>query len=459
MRLENGGEAKPTGLVISTAVPFAPGAVRDVAEIGLDAPGEVEPLETHRDGSVRWARVRVRPVWKGLRATFVELRRGGKRPELPTEAFGEPPPLSLVLEGQDGVERRAEIAPAQWRSIERSELREVLRASARHIATKATGGTALPPALFACELFLERFRGAPFVFATVVLRNDPPSDPVGAMRFRSYRLEVPAPWKTAVAWPQQNGVAIEAHSSGASVTWLLPRETADLWLGDGQTKAWRCLLDPSGDEARFRSLARVLEHPFLPGLKPAELVRSRAWGDLGDVVLGPPPEAASSLAQAEFARVHGTAGRPGEREYGWASAWGDVKDTHQTGSPRNGLCSDGVVRTLQTGFREWFDLAYERATQQALRPILRGLRAADHPQAMLYEGMPHPSWPDRLGRERDPDPNLGRFREGTAGGWLQETHGWNGFDEQHFTVDDLYAIHLLTGDPWVRFELESIGQA
>ena len=35
------------------------------------------------------------------------------------------------------------------------------------------------------------------------------------------------------------------------------------------------------------------------------------------------------------------------REYGWCGPWGDVKDTHNTGSPRNALCSEGVVLLQQ----------------------------------------------------------------------------------------------------------------
>ncbi len=452
LRFDNAAETRPVGLVVSTAVPFAPGRVRDVATIGLDAPGEVEALERHGDGSLRWVRVRCIPSWKGLRATFVELRDDGARPRLPDGEFGVPPPIRLVLEDLDGIEREGR--PGDWTVVEESTLRSVWRADGAHVATPGTGGPDVVPRLLQFTVFLERFRGAAFSRATVVLRNDPLGRPTGALRVRSYRLELEDPtWRAGLAWAKKNGSTEERVLGGGDRLWLLPRGTKDLWLGDGQTKAWRCVFEPSGDAALLRALVHTIEHPFLPGLVPAEIIASRAWGDLGDMVLGPPPATAAQLASAEAHRAFTT------REYGWSGPWGDVRDTHQTGSPRNGLSSDGVLRSLQTGLGTWFDLTWERATQQALRPLLRDFRAADHPGALLFEGMPHPKWPDRLGREQGPDPRLARFRDGTSGGWRTETHGWNGFDEEHFTVDDLYAVHLLTGDPWVRFELQAIGQA
>jgi len=451
LRFENGADAKPTGLVISTAVAFAPGAVPSCDGLGIDAPAEIQPLERHRDGSVSWARVRVLPSWKALRSSFVEIRTGGVRPPLPSTPPAEVPRFRLVLEDFEGVERIAEVGAA-LRPIEKSALREASREGGRHRLSSPKAGAL--EELFGFEVFVERFAGESFVFMTLVLRNDPPAAPWGPLRFRSYRIEPIDPNVTiTIAWPELNGCALEKRADGGARGWLLPRGTKDLWLGDGQTKAWRILLDASGNASRTPALARALEKPMLPGMQPAYLIRTQTWGDSGAMVLGPPPQAAARQAQDEFARARKS------REYGWNGAFGDVKGTHQTGSPRNGLSSDGVLRTLQTGMREWFDLTFERAVQQSLRPIVRSIRAADHPNVLLFEGMPHPKWPDRLGREIPLDPRLAAWREGTSGSWMRETHGWNGFDEEHFTVDDLYAVHLLTGDPWVRFELESIGQA
>jgi hypothetical protein len=458
LRLSNSGEARPIGLPITTAIPFARGLVRDAAELGFDVPGEAEALERHGDGSIRWARIRVLPSWKAAKATFVEVRRGGKRPEPPAAEAAAIPTIRLVLEDLEGTPWTA--VASDFQTIAKTPFHEVLRAVGPHRiyqgdAESRESRPAVANELLRYEILVERFPGAPFFLASIILRNDPPSNPVGAIRFRSYRLEWDDPkWKVGVGWARENGCALAPLSSAsAEFLWLLPPDTKNLWLGDGQTKAWRLVFDPSGDSGRFRALTTLLERPILPGLAPADVVKDRVWGDLGDMVLGPPPQTAGKLASNEWTKERG------KREYGWCGPWGDVKDTHQTGSPRNGLSSQGALRTISTGFREWFDLTWEEIQQHALRPIIRGVRAADHPDSLLFEGMPHPKWRDRLGREKDPDPRFARFREGTSGSYRQETHGWNGFDEQHFTIDDLYAMHLFTGDPWVRSELEAVGEA
>lgn len=460
LRLSNPASARPLGMAVSTAVPFAPGVVEDVADLGFSVPAEAEALERHADGSVKWARIRILPAWTAPKSTFVELRRGGVRPPLPRARFEEFPGAVLVLEDPSGAEWHAEVG--DFEVVEKNALRQVLRARGGHRMASSASLASVPAAgtgnsdraFFQYELFVERYPGERFFIATLLLRNDPPSAPIGPVRFQSYRLTFRDPSvRVAVAWAKQNGCQYIDGSLQRGTVLLLPKGTKDLWLGDGQTKAWRLCVDSSGDTERFQALATILERPILPGLPPGEIIRSQAWGDLGDMVIGPPPQTAAKLAAEVFFQTRQ------QREYGWAGPWGDVKDTHNTGSPRNALCSDGVLRSLQTGYREWFDLTWEKVFQHALRPIVRGIRASDHPDLLLYEGMPHPKWKDRLGREARPDPFFERFRDGPAGGYLQATHGWNGFDQEHFSIDDLYAAHLLTGDPWLRFELESIGQA
>jgi hypothetical protein len=446
LRLDHAGDARPAGATLVTAVPFAPGVVADLNDVGFDVPGEAEVVERHGDGSVRWARFYFSPNWRALKGVTVTLKRGGIRPPLPKVDWIEPPAFDLVITDPDGIERRA--AVGQWTVVEDRGLRQVLRADGAHARYREREATA--DVFYQYSVFVERFPGAKFFFVTVVLRNDPQSDAPGPARFQSYRIESHDPKvQIAAAWSRENGCT---SVDGGSL-WLLPKGSKDLWLGDGQTKMWRLVVDGSGDAARLRSLVRLRESPILPGLFPKEIAMTRAFGDLGDMVLGPPPASAAKLA-LEFADT-----TKRTREFGWNGPWGDVRDTHQTGSPRNGLSSDGVLRSLQTGHREWFDATWQKISQHALRPILRGVRAADHPDSLLFEGMPHPKFRDRIGREKDYLPRFSSFREGTSGGYRQETHGWNGFDHEHFTVDDLYYCYLLTGDPWIRFELDGIGQA
>ncbi|MBI3821006.1 MAG: hypothetical protein HY286_20135 [Planctomycetes bacterium] len=462
LRFNQLGEARLSDYTIVSAVPFAPGEIRDIAQLTADAPAEFAALERHPDGSVKFARILTLPKWKAKKGAVVELYRGGAAAPFPEADWKEPPPLVLHLTDPSGIERRARLA--NYRVIEDNKLRQVLRADAAHVLTASAphvlaGEAPGPAAVFmSCTAFVERFPRQNFFVISLLLRNDAPAATVpravGPVRFESYRLEVDVPGaRVAVAWAAQNECKIIEREGAPAEIWLLPKDLKNLWLGDGQTKHWRLAVDLSAENGRFQALQVAIEHPLLPGLAPSEVIAARAYGDFGDVASGPPPASAAKQAAAE--RDH----TKKSREYGWCGPWGDIKDTHQTGSPRNGLCGEGVLRTIQTGFREWFDGTWEKAAQHALRPILRDVRAAEHPNLLLFEGVPHPKWKDQLGRDAGFDPRFDAFREGTSGGYRQETHGWNGFDHEHFSVDDLYSLYLFTGDPWLRFELESVGQA
>jgi len=92
-----------------------------------------------------------------------------------------------------------------------------------------------------------------------------------------------------------------------------------------------------------------------------------------------------------------------------------------------------------------------------LRPYhLRGFSADEYPWANLNEGLPHGNEPPekRLGRtgieQRFPE-----YKQGLP----EKGHGYNGFDPEHMTLDDVYECYLLTGD-WVALDaLRSAGEA
>lgn len=459
IRLDHTAETAPRGVTLVTAIPFAQGEVLNINEIGADMPVTLEPVERHRDGSVKWARAEIRPEWKTTKGVTLHLDRSGVRPPPPEAAFPPPPTLQLTLTDAAGVIRRATVGP--FTTISDSRLRRVLRADGYHLldpnaplpqAAVDAGGA--PPRLLQYTCYIQQFPGEAFSFVTVVLRNDPPSSPPGAVRFGSYQMECSdAGARIAVAFARENDIPQDPRTTGERAVMLLPTGIRDPWLGDGQTKMWRCVVDGSGDTRRLVSLLKLLENPVLPGITPAAFIATRAFGLRGDVVLGPPPSSSLKLATADADRARS------KFEYGWAGPWGDYKDTHQTGSPRNGLASEGVLRTIQTGHREWFDIAWRKTSQHALRPMIRSIDAREHPDLLLFEGMPHPKWKDRLGRGEPADPRLGPLKQDLSGTYRRETHGWNGFDHEHFTIDDLESVYLLTGDPWLRSELAAIGEA
>ncbi|HZL99638.1 MAG TPA: hypothetical protein VFD43_05225, partial [Planctomycetota bacterium] len=125
-------------------------------------------------------------------------------------------------------------------------------------------------------------------------------------------------------------------------------------------------------------------------------------------------------------------------------------------SPRNRLSV--YLEAVQSRRADLYDLAQARAWHAMdLRPYhLRGFSADEYPRANLNEGTPHVNEPpeNRLGRtgldQRFPEHKQGIPPKG---------HGYNGFDPEHMTLDDVYECYLLTGD-WVALDaLRSAGEA
>jgi len=186
--------------------------------------------------------------------------------------------------------------------------------------------------------------------------------------------------------------------------------------------------------------------PAIVALDPGDVAASLAWGDTGLMIVPDPAIAARAGI-----------GIPSQAPTGWAD-WGEwhSRSTHTTGSPRNLLSV--YLEFVQSGRRELFAAGQARAFHAMdLRPFhIRGFRASEFPRANLYEGTPHGNEQpaNRLGRSEMP----GRFPEYKTG-LPAGGHGYNGFDSEHMTLDDIYECWLLTGD-WVAHDaLVSAGEA
>ncbi|HTE06744.1 MAG TPA: hypothetical protein VK824_11145, partial [Planctomycetota bacterium] len=186
--------------------------------------------------------------------------------------------------------------------------------------------------------------------------------------------------------------------------------------------------------------------PAVVALDPHDVAASLAWGDAGLMI-------APDAAVAARADVYG----PSDAPTGWTD-WGEwnSRSTHTSGSPRNLLSA--YLEFVQTGRAELFARAQARAFHAMdLRPFhIRGFLASEHPAANLYEGTPHVNEPpgNRLGRS-GMDARFPEYKTGLP----PEGHGYNGFDSEHMTLDDISECWLLTGD-WVAHDaLVSAGEA
>ncbi|MGQ0554298.1 MAG: hypothetical protein ACT4PU_13905 [Planctomycetota bacterium] len=225
---------------------------------------------------------------------------------------------------------------------------------------------------------------------------------------------------------------------------LPPGGGREYWLDDATRKTFRFTLvqdlGPIGRQAMS-----ALQRPAHVAIDPRDVAASGAWGDAGLFYV---PEAA---------QLGNAVSLPKELPTGWAD-WGEwhTKSTRVSGSPRNRLSV--WLEAVQSGRSDLWELARARAFHAMdLRPYhLHGFRAADFPKANLNEGLPHENEPpeNRLGRtglaQRFPEWKSGLPAKG---------HGYNGFDPEHMTLDDVYECWLLTGS-WAALDaLRSAGEA
>ncbi|MFT7463906.1 MAG: hypothetical protein ACI9EF_002254, partial [Pseudohongiellaceae bacterium] len=244
---------------------------------------------------------------------------------------------------------------------------------------------------------------------------------------------------------ENHPAGLRCGASGPLTMGLLPTLSGrEYFLDDATRKTFRIdLLRNVGKDGP--ELLAQLSVPIQVIYNPSEIAASKAWGDAGLLYL-PDPNGFSAQNQP-----------PRDPPTGWAD-WGEANsfNTHQTGSPRNRLSV--YLEALQSGRDDLFRWAEARAWHAMdLRPYhIDGFLASEHPDANLYEGIPHSNEPPsrRLGRSEIP----GRFPEYKTG-LPEKGHNYNGFDPEHMTLDDVYECWLLSGSWQALDALRSAGEA
>lgn len=219
----------------------------------------------------------------------------------------------------------------------------------------------------------------------------------------------------------------------------------DHWLDDATRKTFRLTVARDAGGAG-RALMLAARRPSHVTLDPADVAASGAWGDLGLMDLPTRGELGPVAAGI----------RAADAPTGWADHGEWVKNTHQSGSPRNRLSV--FLEAIQSGRRDLFEASRARAWHAMdLRPYhLLGFSADEFPDANLYEGLPHGNEPpeNRLGRT-----GLEREYFAYKDGLPSRGHVYNGFDPEHMTLDDVYECYLLTGSWPALSALRSAGEA
>lgn len=243
---------------------------------------------------------------------------------------------------------------------------------------------------------------------------------------------------------------------------VFPAETASFfWLDDAQQKTTEFTIVPwrtkGSGEFDAEAVARRIENPLRPFIEPEYMRRSKAWGDHGS--LDDPPQSDVTLLTYDASKLNELYQQAFQRSsyaFGW-SDFGELiwaKSTHTTGSPRNKLSyfDRFAINGSTAAFR--MSELFAMHSRDLRTYHIGGFDFDEFPNVSLYEGIPAPGSIDKLGRNTIPTA-LAPHKSGIP----STGKGWNGFDIEHMTVDDLYEYYLLTGDPVSYESLVSIGEA
>jgi hypothetical protein len=244
---------------------------------------------------------------------------------------------------------------------------------------------------------------------------------------------------------QNHPTGLACGPTGPLTVRLLPTLPGrEYYLDDATRKTFRMHLVRNAGKAGPARVQRLID-PAHVALDPVQVAASGAWGDAGQLFV---PDARELSSRAS---------PPADAPTGWVD-WGEAEahNTHQSGSPRNRLSV--FLEAVQSGRADLFRWAQSRAWHAMdLRPYhIDGFLAAQHPDANLYEGIPHSNEQPhrRLGRS-EMDQRFPEYKQGLP----SQGHGYNGFDPEHMTLDDVYECWLLTGSWQALDALRSAGEA
>lgn len=257
------------------------------------------------------------------------------------------------------------------------------------------------------------------------------------------------------AW-QSYPFALRAYADGSMVADLWPAEFQGLqWIDDAQRKTHELTYVFHKGPINGTQEAARRTNPVRPWI-PLEYTQStRAWADHGylrDVQDSP------EVMMAEGAKQLKIMNDAFEDEFNYGCLdFGEpiwYQNTHSPGSWRNRL--SWFDRFMTCGGVAWFELSelFALHSMDVRTYHIDGFTKEAHPNTHLLEGIPHYTGSDLLGRNTIPAA-YDAYKIGVAA----DGHGWNGFDPEHMTADDLYEYYLMTGSFNALDALVSMGEA
>jgi len=233
----------------------------------------------------------------------------------------------------------------------------------------------------------------------------------------------------------------------------------ETFIADAQTRRYRFLLRfvpqgaSSSEVASWQATATaIVQEPMHALASHGAWQGTAAAGLLGGPIAGPADSHARAGADYQSWL--------GSNTFGTWGTHGDVQATATTGSPRNGPLSPDLAHAIQGQHHRLLRKLEQMAWAQAMRPYhLWQLQVGDEQNIQIWTSTPLLAVPgESLGRRRlrdaDPWPQYRTLAAGQSPG-----HGWDGFDNEHWSCDLLFDYWTISGDAWAKEELRQLGQS
>ena len=239
------------------------------------------------------------------------------------------------------------------------------------------------------------------------------------------------------------------------------RET---WLGDGQCRRFRLFAyrqDPASPPENAtlwsENFQRWASAPLYPLADLETWQQTEALGLLGGPI--DPPANAAALGESEYNRW------AGGNHFGTWGSFGDTKSSATTGTPRNGPTTQQASWAVMSGEHRLLKALEGMAMIQSSRTYhMYGLTTTVDQDVLLWDGVPFrtPTTPRYAGESfgraalwQGGDPYAAyRVRAQIANRY----HGWNHYDDEHFSMDALFDHWTMSGDAATLDEIKMLGE-
>jgi len=460
---------------VRASVPFPQGGYSDLADVGVvDHPTAWQIMQRWPDGTVRMAQAQFTDTLPAGAARTYRVQAGL------TPLAGAFTPNAWVQAAAPGLQIGADLQDT-FHSIYRGYATgagEVLQSSPlvqvrRHrVYHQIFAGPGIGRDYLTSTFYVTEFHDAPVLLVDWLLGNDyggldslsgsspdPNMHPLGVVDVLSAGFLVKGIAGAAAYRPVQEGIGAPIDVGGG--LWLFP-VMASTWLEDGQMRRYRFVLRfedgsaPAAERDRWRTTADAMTNePLYP------LATLRTWQDTaGAGLIGGPidgPVDATSRAAADYL------GWNGAGHFGTWGTHGEIQHTGTTGTPRNTPLSPDLAHAIQGNYPKLLQKLEQLAWVQAMRPYhMNGIAIGAEQDVMLWEGVPlfpgsrdlsHETFGRRALWANDPWPGYRTLWVGQA-----RAHGWEAYDNEHWSSDSLFDYWSISGDEWAKAELAQVGQ-